>query len=249
MEAAYISGLILGLSASFHCLGMCGPLVMAVPIKSNSTSGKVWGITQYHIGKTFTYAVLGLLVGLIGISIQTFRWMQVLSIVSGVLIILFAWGKFIKIPVGQTLVQKFMRFSSKAIKYIFNSNIPLKPMFFGMLNGLLPCGLIYIALINSLLVSSPFQSMLAMVFFGLGTVPILTLVKFVSTQIKWKTNRLMPVLITVVGLMIIFRGLNLGIPYLSPKIELNLADNSKENELSVSCCSSTEKCESDTLHK
>ncbi len=244
MSVVYISGLILGLSSSLHCLGMCGPLVMAIPMKRHTPYAHAWGITQYHLGKTLTYAVLGFMIGLIGLSVQTFKWMQILSVVSGIVIIAFAWGKFIRIPIGQTILQKFMRFSGTTLRNITKSDIPFKPFFFGMINGLLPCGLVYIALINSLLVSSPFQSSIAMIFFGLGTVPILTFARLASEKIQWKTNRITPILITLVGLMIIFRGLNLGIPYLSPKMEIkqtNTASGVKE-EAAVSCCHKDTSC-------
>lgn len=247
MFDVYFSGLILGLGASLHCLGMCGPLVMAVPMKSNSAYDRAWGITQYHIGKTTTYALLGLIVGVVGISLKTFQWMQILSVVSGVLIVLFAWGKFIKIPFGKTIVQRFTQFSGRALNKIFKSNIPFKPLFFGSINGLLPCGLVYIALINSILAGSPFQSMLAMVFFGLGTVPILTFARIISQRFKWKTNRWTPVLITLVGVMIILRGLNLDIPYISPKLSTQIVSDESEKtekkEVVMSCCSSKTSCE------
>lgn len=247
MFDVYLSGLILGLGASLHCLGMCGPLVMAVPMKSTNTYDRAWGITQYHIGKTATYALLGLLVGVVGISIKTFQWMQVLSVICGVLIILFAWAKFVKIPFGKTFVQKFTQFSGRALNKLFKSNLPFKPLFFGSINGLLPCGLVYIALINSILAGSPLQSMLAMVFFGLGTVPVLTFARVISQRMKWKTNRWTPVLVTVVGAMIILRGLNLNIPYISPKIDTQIVSDAsgktEKQEVVMSCCSSKTSCE------
>ncbi len=247
MFDVYVNGLILGLGASLHCLGMCGPLVMAVPMKSNNVYDRVWGITQYHIGKTTTYALLGLLVGIVGISIKTFQWMQMLSVICGVLIVLFAWAKFVKISFGKSFVQKFTQFSGRMLNKLFKSNLPFKPLFFGSINGLLPCGLVYIALINSILAGSPFQSMLAMVFFGLGTVPILTFARVISQRLKWKTNRWTPVLVTVVGVMIIVRGLNLGIPYISPKIDIqivsNATDSKEKKEVVMSCCTSKTSCE------
>ena len=189
MFAASISALILGLGASLHCLGMCGPLVMAVPIPSKTWQGKVVGIAQYHLGKTLTYALLGLVVGVIGISLQTLKWMQILSIITGVLIILFAWKKFIKLPASNKIQQHLTRFSGKSLNKLFKSTIPFKPFFFGMINGLLPCGLIYIALLNSLLAGDPFSSMVAMAFFGVGTIPILTLAKFASLKFNWQASK------------------------------------------------------------
>lgn len=244
---ASINGLILGLGASLHCLGMCGPLVMVVPIKNNSLKGKVWGITQYHIGKTLTYALLGLLIGIVGISLQTLKWMQILSVITGILIIVFAWKKFIKIPANNKFQQFITRFSGRSLNLLHKSTLPFKPFFFGFINGLLPCGLIYIALLNSLLAGNPFFSMMAMVFFGIGTIPILTIAKFASFKLNWQSSKLTPVLITVVGLMIIVRGLNLGIPYLSPKINSEvIATNSKDtsNSVSISCCHNNDHCTS-----
>lgn len=245
MVAVYVSGLVLGLGASFHCLGMCGPLVMAVPIKRTNTLTYAFGLTQYHLGKMFSYAVLGLIVGLVGMSLQTFKSLQILSVVSGVFIIIFAWGKFIKISFGQRITQKFVRFSSGALRILFKSEIPFKPFFFGIINGLLPCGLVYIALMNSLVVGSPFQGALAMAFFGLGTIPVLTVARLVSGKIQWKTNRLTPILITLVGLMIVFRGLNLNIPYLSPKLDTKIVSSpngQQKKEVEMSCCAK-KKCD------
>lgn len=245
MVAVYVSGLVLGLGASFHCLGMCGPLVLAVPMKRTNTLTYAFGITQYHFGKMFSYAALGFIVGLVGVSFQTFKSLQILSVVSGVFIIIFAWGKFIKIPFGQGVTQKFLRFSSGALRVLFKLEMPFKPFFFGIINGLLPCGLVYIALINSLVVGSPFQSALAMVFFGLGTVPVLTVARLVAGKFQWKTNRLTPILITLVGLMIVFRGLNLNIPYLSPKIDTKIVsspDGHQKEEVEMNCCAK-KKCE------
>lgn len=246
MSAVYWGALLLGLSSSFHCFGMCGPLVMAIPMKSKSKVKRAFGITQYHVGKTFTYALLGLIVGLVGISIQAFKWMQVLSVISGVVIIFFAWESFIRLPFGQKIQQSFTRVAGKSLRALFKSNLPFKPLFFGMINGLLPCGLIYVALINSLLAGSPTGSATAMIFFGLGTVPVLTLAKWISMRIKWKSTWITPILITLVGVMIIFRGLNLGIPLLSPKINTHLITDSHGNtveESKLECCTVDEPCE------
>jgi hypothetical protein len=244
MWTVYFSGLVLGLSSSLHCLGMCGPLVAAVPMKSQSSYSQVLGITQYHIGKTTTYALLGLLMGFVGLSLQTLQWMQILSIISGLAIIFFAWAKYIKFKSGTKIQQLYTRYSGKALHKLFKSDIPFKPFWFGLINGLLPCGLVYIALINSLLAGNPLSSSFAMIFFGLGTIPILTVARFVSNKISWKTNRITPVIITIVGLMVVFRGLNLGIPYLSPKIETKItkSNNNIKEEVQMECCHKKNAC-------
>lgn len=245
MWSVYISSLVIGLSASLHCAGMCGPLVMAIPMKSSNRFSKAFGILQYHLGKILIYALLGLTIGFVGMSVQLFRWMQWLSVVSGVLVILFAWAKFTKFSLGGKLQQLSTRFSGNLLRRLFKSDMPLKPFFFGLINGLLPCGLIYIALVNSLLAKSPTNSALAMVFFGLGTVPVLTAVRFVSSKFNWRSNRLVPLLITAVGLLMILRGLNLGIPYVSPKVEHQVVVVDKKeisDEVVMSCCVKKSDC-------
>lgn len=243
-ETVYISALVLGLSSSLHCLGMCGPLVAAVPMKTSTKYGQLFGMMQYHVGKTFTYAVLGVVIGFVGMSVQTLKWMQLLSIASGLLIVVFAWAKYIKFKSRNKIQQLYTRFSSRTLSKLFQSKIPFKPLFFGVINGLLPCGLVYIALLNSLLAGNPFSSAIAMVFFGIGTVPILTVARFVSNKIQWKTNRITPILITLVGLMVVFRGLNLGIPYLSPKIETQSPKihNGDKDTVKMECCHSRPRC-------
>lgn len=240
MFAVYLGALLLGLGSSFHCLGMCGPLVMAVPMKASKSTNRIFGMTQYFFGKTLTYALLGLLVGFLGISIQAFKGMQVLSVLSGVVIVMIAWGQFSKKRLGVVFQQKMSRITGKSIRKLFQSNLPFKTLFFGMINGLLPCGVVYVALINSLLAGSPTSSALAMFFFGIGTLPVLALTKVLSTKLKWNTSRWTPVFITLVGIMIIFRGLNLGIPYLSPKINTHIVQNDEgvnEEKMEMSCCS------------
>jgi hypothetical protein len=83
-----------------------------------------------------------------------------------------------------------------------------------------------------------------MIFFGLGTIPILTIARFISNKISWRTNRITPFLISLIGLMIIFRGLNLGIPYLSPKIETKTTklNNAIKEEIQMECCHKKTSC-------
>jgi hypothetical protein len=93
----------------------------------------------------------------------------------------------------------------------------------GVLNALLPCGLVYMAIAGAIGTGSLLQSTLFMVLFGLGTIPMMLTISLIgnaiSLTVRKKINRIIPVLVVVIGLIFILRGLSLGIPYLSPPAE------------------------------
>lgn len=102
----------------------------------------------------------------------------------------------------------------------------------GLLNGLLPCGLVYVAIAAALATMSSLNAMLLMFSFGIGTIPVMAgLMIFghlISINIRQKINRSVPYFVGLMAVMLILRGMNLGIPYLSPKLE--------KESTEVSCC-------------
>lgn len=240
------TSILLGLTANFHCVGMCGPLALAVPVDRKSNVSIISGILQYNLGRIFTYSVFGALVGLIGFSIQFFGFLQWTSIISGILMVLFAWKKWI----SPSFEEKFPlfglnKFISKGFGFVLAKNLPLKSLFFGALNGLLPCGMVYLALINAMVAGSSLQSAASMFAYGLGTLPGMVFVAFAAQKIngnmRYQLSRAIPYMLTIVGLLVILRGMNLGIPYLSPKITLKTEHVSAKNEITkgveMTCCS------------
>jgi len=223
METILITGLILGLASNFHCLGMCGPIAMVLPLNRKNNWTILSGTLQYNLGRTLMYGGLGVLFGLLGVTIQVFGILQWLSIAAGIALVIFAWRKQLKVwfphvsnPFGiQKGIQKLMGKSMK-------SKSRFRLFAFGAINGLLPCGMVYVALLNALLADSLMSSALAMIAFGVGTLPVMIFVPFMSNKIgvetRKKINRSIPYVLTVVGLMIALRGMNLGIPFVSPKI-------------------------------
>ncbi|MGV9012335.1 MAG: sulfite exporter TauE/SafE family protein [Flavobacteriales bacterium] len=89
-----------------------------------------------------------------------------------------------------------------------------------MLNGLLPCGLVYIALAAALMQDGPLASAAFMVAFGLGTWPALIAVRLGGSMIpngkRALFRRFQPYLVAAMGLLFVLRGSGLGIPYVSP---------------------------------
>jgi sulfite exporter TauE/SafE len=216
---------------------MCGPIAMAVPISRKSTWSLIFGSIQYNFGRILTYSILGLIVGIIGVSFKLILTFQVISIVSGILMVLFALSKIVqKIALFQKINSRLFGFVSLLFGKLKNTNSNLKPFFFGIINGFLPCGMVYLALINSLPSLNLLIGILSMIAFGFGTfltmffVPIL-----VNTNLlKNRFQKLAPILLCVVGLSLILRGMNLGIPYLSPKIIIVKENN--HNKPKVLCC-------------
>lgn len=253
MNTFVITGLILGLSSSFHCVGMCGPIAMAVPVNRKNNWTILSGVLQYNLGRVLTYAFLGLIAGSIGLTVESFGVLQALSIISGVILILYAWRKWL----GKSFQAKMPSLDlngmvSKNMGRILRSQSSFKLPLLGLLNGLLPCGMVYLALMNALLAGNQIMSSMAMISFGLGTLPALIAVGFaagkITGQMRAKFSASVPYILTVVGVLIILRGMNLGIPLISPKAEMavNMGKTEKESkpEMKMECChSSSSTCD------
>ena len=246
METIFIPAFILGVISNLHCLGMCGPIALAIPLNRSSKSAMFLGILQYHIGRVLVYGILGYLVGYIGMGIKLFGVLQAISILAGIGIIIYAWRKkitFYKNPFSSSLVSRLSSLLSQTMGKIMRSESPLKLFLLGALNGLLPCGMVYTALITAVVLGASILSATSMLAFGLGTLPGLVAFSVFAQQlgntIRSKINRYLPYLITVVGLLIILRGMNLNIPYISPKVSFS----QEKKEVVMDCCHKNTKCE------
>ena len=253
MSTFIVNGLIIGLASSLHCIGMCGPIAMALPINRKNNWSILSGVLQYNFGRVLTYAILGFFIGSIGLTIESFGVLQWLSIITGILLIIYAWRKWLgksfhtKIP-GPNI----SGFVSKGIGSVLRSRFPMKLPLLGVLNGLLPCGMVYVALMNAMLTGNQSASAGAMIAFGLGTIPAMMAVGFAAGKIpgnlRSKLNSAIPYLLTLVGLLVILRGMNLGIPFISPKAEMAINKSmnhaNEQPNLKLDCChSAKENCE------
>lgn len=251
MDLVIIAGFVLGLTSNFHCIGMCGPIAMAIPVNRANNLSILGGTLQYNLGRVLTYMILGLVVGSIGLSIHTFGILQWLSIIVGIFLIVFAWRKYlqkwlpnVKLDLGTSLL------TNKYLGKIIKSNSPLKLSLLGMLNGLLPCGMVYVAMGNALLAGNIWGGALAMAAFGVGTLPGMMAVTFMANKltvkVRRKMNKAVPYILTVVGLLVVLRGMNLGIPFISPNVSVASAideqNGNSEEEVTMSCCHSKSDC-------
>jgi len=233
-----VSAFVLGLMGSFHCAGMCGPIVVALPLHGNTTAQKIAGGTLYNLGRTVTYGFIGALFGLLGQGIMMIGFQQKVSVIMGSLMIVSVLfpglfrNQYQMDKSWFSLVGKL----KKSIGKLFSIRSFSSLFFIGLLNGLLPCGLVYMAVAGAIGTGSASQGTLYMILFGLGTIPMLLAIaiagNLMSQTIRKKVNKIIPVLIVIVGVLFILRGLSLGIPFLSPpkqKIEQKFEKSLEKN--------------------
>lgn len=217
-----LSALILGLLGSFHCVGMCGPIAFMLPVDRQNSFKKVIQISIYHFGRLLTYSLIGLVFGLVGKSLYIFGIQQQLSIAIGVLmivIVLIPYKTFNKYNFSKPLY-KFISKVKSALGKELKKKTPDTFLTIGFLNGFLPCGLVYMALLGAIATGSALKGSLYMFIFGIGTIPLMTTAiyfsRFLSGVVRKKIQKAIPVFIVIIGLLFIIRGLGLGIPYISP---------------------------------
>jgi sulfite exporter TauE/SafE len=162
--------------------------------------------------------------GFLGERIFLAGFQQALSIAAGALIIFYLAKTFFKKNLKTYQIEnsknKFS-FLKNLFAKLYTKNSGLSFLGIGILNGFLPCGFVYIAVAGAAVQKSPIDGALFMVLFGIGTLPLMLGISmsknFVNINLRRRINKLSPVIAVILALIFIIRGLNLGIPYLSPK--------------------------------
>jgi sulfite exporter TauE/SafE len=204
---------------------MCGPIAIALPLNNRSWVSRVSGGLLYNTGRTITYAVLGAIFGLAGLGLALGGFQQWVSIILGAVMILAVLvprlGSFGKKLAGTS--EKLTGHLKKPFIKLFRIRSYGSLFVIGLLNGFLPCGLVYIALAGALLMSHIHEGALYMAFFGIGTIPMMLAIaiagNLLSLKIRQKLTGVIPLFIILLGILFILRGMNLGVPYVSPKLE------------------------------
>jgi sulfite exporter TauE/SafE len=213
----FTTAFVLGLSSSFHCVGMCGPLLLAVPTRA-SNNYQWLEIIIYHAARIFTYALLGILVGFAGWRLQVANLQQFFSLTIGVILLIYVVaGRFFAdaswLLAFNKMIFSFFGFAAK-------QKGQWGTLLLGVANGLLPCGMVYIALTGAMATAKISDAATFMLLFGVGTLPLLFVFNFYGVRlqaaVKQRIKLIAPLVIIIMGLLLILRGLNLGIPYISP---------------------------------
>lgn len=214
----YWAAFSMGLLGSLHCAGMCAPIALALPYPAHTNWGRLQSILLYNLGRLITYSLLGLIFGLLGKGLFLAGWQQAVSIVMGIFLLLLSFSLFnpertllsngfisrVYFWLKQQLGKRLQRHGNRSIFLV------------GMLNGILPCGLVYLAIIGALTAEHAWQGMFYMASFGLGTFPLMIAVVWSGTWLKPGIRsiftRFYPLVLFALAVLLIWRGLLLQIP-------------------------------------
>ena len=222
--ALIVAALGLGLGTSLHCLGMCGPIAFSLGLGGEDRVNFTFKNLTYQLGRVTTYATLGAILGAIGQGISFAGFQKYLSIIVGLLMIaMVLLPKNLSTNSSNRLIGGFLLKLKSSLGTFIRRKDYGSLYLTGILNGFLPCGMVYIALAAALGVGNIAGSALFMALFGLGTIPLMFLAvmfgSVLSVNIRNQILKFIPIITVVIGVLFILRGLELGIPFLSPPPE------------------------------
>lgn len=229
-----IAAFAMGIIGSFHCVGMCGPLALSLPLSDNSLFSKFTGTLLYNAGRIITYSLFGLAAGLLGKSFVFLGFQQWLSIIAGAVIVLLVIVPklFPATFKNVTIAGKFFENLRQTFGKLFFKKNQSTLFAIGFLNGLLPCGMVYLAIAGATATGAISNSIVFMAAFGFGTLPVMWSIafwgNFIGMQLRQKIRAAYPYMMMLMACLLILRGMGLGIPYISPA-----EDTVKKT---VSCC-------------
>lgn len=216
-----ITGFALGTVSSFHCVGMCGPIALSLPVHFLSPQKKSTGIFLYNLGRVTVYSLLGLLFGFAGRQFYLGGLQQGLSIVMGSLVLLFLLQSFLN---KKWITDRWLEKPTRKLQRLMMRFMQQKTLgglfLLGAANGLLPCGMVYFAITGAMAAATVAGGVAFMAAFGLGTLPAMFALSFFGSMIGLKARNTMkkavPFVMLTMGILLILRGLSLNIPYVSP---------------------------------
>ncbi len=219
-----LAAISLGFLGSFHCIGMCGPIALTIPVKRTSSLSVFTGSLVYNSGRIITYACMGLLFGLLGKGFALAGWQNILSITLGITILVLLFVPNLSIlPVKVGLIFRLLEKLKSQIRQLFGVHTMRSLVLIGLLNGLLPCGLVYLGIAGSIATGDALKGALFMGAFGLGTFPAMLAITVardhISIRFRERIRMVVPVFVGMMAVLLILRGMNMGIPYISPSIE------------------------------
>jgi len=211
---------LLGFAGSAHCAGMCGPLALALPAGGDGRSTFIAGRVLYNTGRILTYTLMGTLFGLLGQGFAIAGLQRWVSLTLGALVLL---GLFVSPRFTRAIpVIRAVSWLKSALGKLLQRRALSSLFGIGLLNGLLPCGLVYVACAGAAAVGNLLHGVEYMFVFGLGTLPMMLAIALAGQKLqlvlRFKLERLIPISLAIVGALLLLRGLALDIPYLSPKL-------------------------------
>ena len=209
-----LTGLMVGAAGSIHCLGMCSPLILSVTPGRSAWKRKL----MYNLGRLFIYGVLGFVAASLGNAFEWFGFGKYIILLAGIALIVTALsgGGLLKISTFEKVLLKASGWMRLLFKPLIEKKTDLSIVVLGMVNGLIPCGLSYAAVVTAMTFGQAWQGSLYMLSFGMGTLLTMQLtVGFAGnllTALRYKSSwfrygRITIVMLFVAGLILIGRSI------------------------------------------
>jgi uncharacterized protein len=202
-----VTALLLGFGGSLHCALMCSPLAAAAIGNARAMRRTL----LYNAGRILTYSLLGGLIASLGRGIPIAGFQLLLTIVMAATLILMglAGVSTLRVPLISLLLSKV----TNAVKILFAKFFKQKTQssFFilGMLNGILPCGLTFLALSYCLTLAGPLSGMSFMLLFGIGTLPAMlgltSVIQFFLKYLNFPGSRMTRLAFIAIGMIMLAR--------------------------------------------
>lgn len=215
---------------------MCGPIAIALPLDNRTWFSRISGGLLYNSGRTLTYGFLGAIFGLAGMGLALGGLQQWVSVSIGIIMVMSVLlpGIASMQPGLDRIIDSLTAGLKKAFGKFLTRKNHSSFWILGLLNGFLPCGLVYVALAGALVTGDVYEGTIYMLLFGLGTIPMMLAISlagnFISVKLRTKMSRAIPYFIVLLGILFILRGMNLGIPYISPRL------TQQNDKTTMECC-------------
>jgi sulfite exporter TauE/SafE len=208
----------MGLISSLHCIGMCGPIALALPVHKGSRLKQFSGLLLYNSGRALSYSVLGMLVGGIGTSIAWLGYLRYLSVFAGLLMLAYVFwpSRLDRHFHPPAFWVRFVHFLKQQMAAMLQSRSAGSWLMLGIFNGLIPCGMVYMALMSSIATGSMASGAIYMMIFGLGTFPAMISIGIAKQKftpaLRSRIRRFTPVMLAVAGIWLVMRGVLVDLP-------------------------------------
>lgn len=232
----FTAGILMGLAGAMHCVGMCGPLVLFATVGSTK-QGSWLTASQYQVGRVLGYIIIGLIVSSATRALSFGQYAEAITLIVGLAMMVGATLQlaFHRNMVPNAVARPLTRILSLLSGKIARANITSTALLRGGLNSMLPCGLSMVAFMACVTLPAAWQVIMFMIGFGAGTMPGLIGVVALGSSLRERVLANMrvigPVLVIISGILIVLRGMSLGVPFVSPDVN-HLVFHSKS-----SCCS------------
>lgn len=205
---------VIGLLASFHCIGMCGGLVVSYTcgINLKVPNKSPWPHLLYNLGRIISYTAIGGILGGIGsfFAVSPLFSGSVMIIAAAFMLIMalnlvthFSWLQKLSLHTPKFIAK--LLFSQK------NNKRPLGPFLIGLANGLMPCGPLQAMQLYALATGSIVTGALSLFFYALGTAPLMfglgNVISLISNKFMKKALKISAIIVALLAVIMLWRGI------------------------------------------